>query len=390
MKQCIRTFLFLMLFSQLSLYAQPNSNELKVLAEKLVTNCAGINEGEKVLITGGVRDLELLENLAVEVRKTGAFPMISIGSDRLTRLMFTDVPAKFDSQKLELDLKLADIFTSIISVDYGETEGLLKDIPADRLLTNYKQTEEVTILFRNRKAKNISLGNGLYPTDALAGRYKISKQTITDIFWKGVNVDFNMLRNTGETLINLLSAGKNIHITTNAGTDLNMNIADRKVHLSDGILSDDDLRSGLLNVWLPAGEVYLVPNINSVNGTVVIKKHFYDGVEIEDFKVVFKDGKVITLSAKSGLERFKKMYDAAGSGIDEFAFLDFGINPNVKIPENSDMVTWMSAGMVTIGIGSNIWAGGENTIPLSHNIFLKDATVSMDGKIIVENGVLKY
>ncbi len=40
----------------------------------------------------------VLENIAVHVRKVGAFPLIDIGSDRLTKRMFFDVPEKYDAQ----------------------------------------------------------------------------------------------------------------------------------------------------------------------------------------------------------------------------------------------------------------------------------------------------
>ena len=102
-------FFVLVFFLQQILFPQPKGNELDALAQKLVTVCADIKEGEIVLVTGSVRDVELLENIAVHVRKVGAFPMISIGSDRLTRRMFTDVPEKYDAQKPELDAKLSDI-----------------------------------------------------------------------------------------------------------------------------------------------------------------------------------------------------------------------------------------------------------------------------------------
>ena len=53
------------------------------------------------------------------------------------------------------------------------------------------------------------------------------------------------------------------------------------------------------------------------------------------------------------------------------------------------MVAWMPAGMVTVGIGNNTWVGGENNVGYSLALFLTGATVTVDGKIIVEKGVLK-
>src|SRR5688572_28451202 len=43
------------------------------LAGRIVTQSAGIKAGELVLVSGGTHDQELLENIAVHVRRLGAF-----------------------------------------------------------------------------------------------------------------------------------------------------------------------------------------------------------------------------------------------------------------------------------------------------------------------------
>lgn len=83
------------------------------------------------------------------------------------------------------------------------------------------------------------------------------------------------------------------------------------------------------------------------------------------------------------------MYDVAGSGKDEFAFIDLGLNPNVPLKPGSKMAAWMPAGMVTIGIGNNVWAGGENKTSYSLASFLPGSTLKVDEKVLIENGILK-
>ncbi|MDP2363111.1 MAG: aminopeptidase, partial [Ignavibacteria bacterium] len=283
----------------------------------------------------------------------------------------------------------ADVFKAFIQVEIGEVEGLLSDIPAERIAMRNKVYEEVNNLFRDRKVRTVYLGNNLYPTDALANRFKISKKNLEDIFWSGVKVDCNELNSTGKALKQLLKNGKQIHITTPAGTDLTVNIEGRPISISDGILTNEEIKNGTLDVWLPAGEVYLPSNPGTANGILKLKKHFYEGKVIEDLTVTFQSGKVISITAKLGLDRMKSVYDAVGKGKDEFAYIDFGINPNVNIPKDSEMITWVSSGMVSVGIGGNLWAGGENSIGYGHNFFLADATVTIDGKVVVENGKLK-
>src|ERR1044072_6473353 len=89
--------------------------DLAQLAERLVNQSAGVKEGEVVLISSGVENMELLENIAVQVRKAGGFPLITVGSDKLSKRMYTGVPEKYDSQVDQLDLKLAEVVNVTIN-----------------------------------------------------------------------------------------------------------------------------------------------------------------------------------------------------------------------------------------------------------------------------------
>ena len=364
--------------------------DFEALAQKIVNQCAVVKEGEVVLIIGGVKDIELLENIAVNVSKVGAFPLITVGSDRLTRRIFTEVPEKYDTQFPLLNMKLLDFTNVVISVSYGEDPGLLADISPERLATISNTSVQVNDLAVKRNVRQVSLGNGLYPTDALAKQFGLTKAELSDIFWKGVNTDYSKLVATGEAVKAVLKAGKEVQITNSNGTDFKVRIENRPVFTSDGITSAEDLKGGLagMQVYLPAGEVFVTPVPGTAEGTVVVDRDFYQGKLVEAITLTFKAGKLISMTAKSGLEPLKAMYDAAGPGKEEFSFIDIGINPDVKVKPGSMLLSWIPSGMLTIGIGNNIWAGGENKNPYGYNFFMPGSTVKVDGKILVENGVL--
>ena len=362
--------------------------DYEALAQKLVNQCTGVKEGEVVLISGGVPDIELLEDIAVEVSKVGAYSMISVGSDRLTRKMITEVPEKYDSQFPLLSMKLLDFTNVVISVSYGEDPGLLADISPDRLATINQAGAPVNELAVKRNIRQVSLGNGLYPTEALAKQFGLTKNELSEIFWKGVNTDYSKLEAKGKALKELLKAGKEVQITNKNGTDLKVRIENRPVFASDGITSAEDLTAGLaaMQVYLPAGEVFVTPVPGTAEGIVVVDHDFYQGKLIEGITLTFKAGKLTSMTAKSGLEPLKAMYDAAGPGKEEFSFIDIGINPDVKIKSGSMLLTWIPSGMLTIGIGNNIWAGGESNTPYAYNFFMPGSTVKVDGKTLIENG----
>jgi len=365
--------------------------DYEALAQKLVTQCANIHEGDLVLISGGVRDVELLENIAVHVRKQGAFPLVTLGSDRMTRRMYDDVPAKYDSQTPEFALKLASLITAQIGVEFGETIGLLADVPPERRAAVSKAYAPVNNLMLKRNVRQVYLGNELYPTKARAELFGVSQKELAKIFWDGVNVDYSNLQKTGEAVKEVLATGKELHITNPNGTDLRLRIEDRPVFVSDGIISADEMQRGgaACMVWLPAGEVYVTPVPGTAEGKVVVDRQFYQGKEIQGLTFTFKAGKLTSMTAESGLEPLKARYDVAGPGKELFAAIDIGINPNVHLVPGSRMVAWMPAGMITVGIGRNTWAGGENNAPYGLYNFLPGSTLKVDGKVLVENGTLK-
>jgi leucyl aminopeptidase (aminopeptidase T) len=371
--------------------AQQSEADFEAIANRLVNQCAAIQENDLVMISGRPDDMELLENVAIHVRKLGAFPLISVSTDSLTRRMYDEVPAKYDTQTPALAMKMANMLDAIITVSAEENTALLASVPPERIAAHHKTFEPVYNTMLNRNVRRVDLGNALYPTMAKAKQLGISLNQLTTTFWNGVNVDYLKLQAIADTIKARLAVGRTVHITSDSGTDLRVQIERRPIHVNDGVISADDVRTGkaACQVWLPAGEVYLAPVPGTAEGTVIIDRHYFHGREIRDLRLTFKDGKITSMKATSGLEPLKKLYDASGAGKEEFAAIDIGINPNVRIPPDSRMVAWMASGMITVGIGTNTWAGGENASNFALFTHLPNATLTVDEKTLVENGVLR-
>jgi len=302
------------------------------------------------------------------------------------------VPEKYDSQSPELDLKLATIATVAISVDANETEGLLSGVSPARLAATGKANEPVGDLYLKRSVRQVSVGNALYPTEWRAKRYAMSQDELAKAFWSAVNTDYSALQASGEKVKSALAAGKEVHITNPNGTDLKVRMEGRPFFVSDGIISAEDVQKGgpAVSVYLPAGEVYCAPIPGTAEGKVVVSRDFYQGKEITDLTLTFVAGKLTSMTGSGpGFAGFKAQYDATGDGKELFAFVDFGINPNFSVPAASKLGNWIQAGMVSVGTGNNTWAGGDNKISYGIYNYLPGSTVTLDGKTIVEKGVLK-
>ena len=364
--------------------------DLEKLAKSLVYECADIQEDEIVFINGSVRDLELLENVAVQVRKKGAFPLLTVASDRLTRKMYTEVPKKYDKQMSQLNYNLVEMMDAQISISFGETPDLLADIPPERIATINRTNKPINDLYLSKTIKSVNLGNGLYPTKARAKQFNVSLEKLTEIFWKGISVDYKVLEKNGRKLKSILESGEELKITHKNGTNFKVGIANRPSFISDGIISKEDLEKGTAGtaVYLPAGEVYTTPVRGTANGKIVVDNYFFMGQTIKGLELIFEEGKLTEMDAEAGIKQIKAYYKAQEKDVEEFSIIDFGINPDVEVPDGSNILTYVPAGIITVGIGNNTWAGGDNNSISGMNFFLPDCTVKIDNTIVIDEGQL--
>jgi aminopeptidase len=182
-----------------------------------------------------------------------------------------------------------------------------------------------------------------------------------------------------------------LQLTRTNGTELKVKIDKRPVFVSDGNLTPERIKKGgsAVQTWLPAGEVYVTPVAGSAEGKVVIDRVFYEGNEVIGLTMTLKFGKLTALTARAGGERLLERYKAAGPGKERFAVVDIGTNPNVRIPKDSKMLVFMASGMVSVWVGNDLWAGGDNNASFTVGGFMPGSTLKVDGNVVVEMGKLK-
>jgi leucyl aminopeptidase (aminopeptidase T) len=105
----------------------------------------------------------------------------------------------------------------------------------------------------------------------LMGERKIrsfwSPSLTRDTFERCVVVDYEEMRANAAKLKRYLDPGKEVHVTSPAGTDVRISIEGRKAHADDG-----DFRLPGSGGNVPCGEVYVSPVVGSTRGTII-----YDG-----------------------------------------------------------------------------------------------------------------
>jgi aminopeptidase len=367
--------------------------DYKAIAERMVGQSAHVKEGDRVVVNGDIRDIDLIEEVTLAVWKRGAEPIQLVSREKAARRYFDEVPSKYDALPLAFALKLAEVQTVEIDIGGPEFPALLSDVAAERMNSTGNRMSDVWTAQRKHGVRSVWLGNFLYPTDAVAKQYGITKEQLSDIFWAGVSVDYIQLHATAEAMRAKLAAGREVRITHPNGTDLKLTIAGRPSFVNDGVISMEALAKGSPANWanLPAGEVYLSPVPGSAEGKIVSDAVFpLETESVTGATFMVKGGKLVSHSAppSAAYTRWKALYDAAPEGKDQFAALDIGINPNVKLPPGGKNAFGMAAGTVSLGFGGSAWAGGSTDMMWNGGGVLIGSTVTVDGKAIVDKGVL--
>jgi leucyl aminopeptidase (aminopeptidase T) len=323
--------------------------------------------------------------------RAGGQPMITLSSEQLDRRSYDEVPASYDSHPNTLGIANANKFDVEFPVDYVESENLMAGVPAARLAARAAADQPVREAFIKRGVRAVNLGNGLYPTDVLAKRLGKTQTELASVFWKAAAVSPDLIRSKGNALKAALASARRVTLSSANGTDIAFGLAVEKSFVSDGIITSDKVQQGhaATFTWLPAGELLIPVAAGTAEGRIVVDKLVYEGITVESLVLTFSKGALTSMTAKSGLDALKSLYDASSGGKDQFSFIDLGLNPEATLPTNTGHIVWMAPGGVTIGLGDNTLWGGTNTSSLVLPAALTAATLSADGRTLIENGTLK-
>jgi len=350
-----------------------------------------VKAGDRVLITGSLRDAALLEDIAVEAMKVGAHPLITISSDRLLRRSYEEVAATYDDVTSPVDMMLVNNFDVQISLDVSENEGLLAGVPVARRTARSKAGVPVTHAYHKRKVRSVNLGNGLYPTSSLSRRLAVPQEALATAFWRAASVSPASLRTKGETLQRAFAGDGIVTITAPNGTNISLKVDADLGFVSDGRLTPEKIKKGsaAAATYLPAGEL-IMPAVNSsASGTIVLDRVVWDGRLIRGLKLVFDKGLLTSMTAANDMSSLQERYDGAGGAKNRFGFIDIGINEQTRLPVGSGRVVWTAPGSIVFGFGDNRAFGGANQSDFAFVAQLGGATMTVDGKAVITAGKLK-
>lgn len=360
------------------------------VADKIVNQVLDVQPGEVVMITGTTAEIEMFEDYIVAVAKAGGKPVVSLNMPEANKKAM--MASSIEHLKIPNNFRVSIIknVDCMINLSSVQDPLLLADIPEDRMAAAREADKAFMAADRIAPYRSVTLGqNGGIPSKAYAKSVNADYQQMVDMFWESVNVDYSKMAKDGKQMAALMKTGSQVKITSTHGTDLQFTIGKSNTGINSGRNADNTNSQGPSNVWLPAGEAYVAVNPTSANGKMVVPAMNFRGNKIKNLRMDFKNGKMVSISADSNIDALKKSINMSGKNVDVLSLLDIGLNKNSQPLKGSDYVSWEMAGMVSLAMGENAWAGGDLNADAAFNFHLPQTTLSIDGKTIVKDGKLQ-
>jgi len=172
--------------------------------------------------------------------------------------------------------------------------------------------------------------------------------------------------------------GKDIKVTTPAGTNLTARIDGRKAIVEAGIATEAGQSAAFSD-----GEVSLSTVEGTANGTVVVDGPIaYLGLPREPIRVEVENGRVVRVSGGREAMILKEWFSKI-ENFDNFAEIGVGVNPESR--RNGDFQEEKKGlGTAHFAFGDNIYYYGKVHCPIHFDVVMYEPTVTVDGRIIAE------
>ena len=349
------------------------------LARLAVNYSVNVKKGDRVFISGPIIAQELFKAIYVEVIKAGGHPLtlpqmegnfetlLKYGSE--AQITYVD----------DILLKLYEEFDSAIQIfgDYNTRKlSLIDPVILGKYHSSPKRKKIIEVMTKREAKGEYKWVIVPFPCHSHAQEANMDLFSFTDFVEKALMLDkadpikeWTEVKEKQEKLINYLNNTDIIKVK-GEDTELIFSVKGRTWENCCGLNN------------LPDGEVYTGPIEDSVNGYIRFTyPGIYNGREVENIYLEFKNGKVINANASKGgdlLEEILKIENADIIG-------EFAIGTNYGITKFTKNILFDEkiGGTIHCALGFGIPTTGSKNMSAIHWDILKDMK-SKDSKIFLD------
>ena len=358
------------------------------LAKLAVNYSLQVKEGDRIYIAGPTLAKELFQALYAEVLKAGGHPMLHPMIEGTQELLF-----KYASEKqlVYVDPIVKQILTDFdayveITADYNTRKLSLID---PKLISKSRgaKREVLEILIERIGKKELNYLVLPFPCNSFAQEANMDLFSYFQLIQKALFLDkedpvkqWLDIERQQEVFCKFLNNADKIHVI-GEDTDLTLSVKGRIWVNCCGRLN------------LPDGEVFTGPIEDSVNGHIRFTyPGIYQGIEIENIYLEFKDGKIINATAGKGENLLQEILTIENADkLGEFAIgTNYGITQFMKNMLFDEKI----GGTLHCALGAGLEETGSKNKSAIHWDILKDmkqpgSKIIADGKTIYEEGQWK-
>lgn len=205
-----------------------------------------------------------------------------------------------------------------------------------------------------------------------------------DVMIRTMNVDYYKIGNLSRHLAQMLSIAGEVHISTERGTDITINLEGRQGFADTGLNHEKGSFSNL-----PAGEAYIAPVESKSEGRIIFDGSMAGiGILGEDFiEVEVREGNISDITGGVKSELFRSLIEPFGEKGRNVAEFGIGTNPAARITGNV-LEDEKVIGTIHIAFGDNKSMGGSVSVPIHLDGVVCKPTVRLDGDVIISEGIL--
>lgn len=289
-------------------------SRLDKLGSLIVNHSCEIQKGECVLIESSKSCAPLINNIVEKCYEIGALPFVLLKESDIQRKLLHNISERQICIQTEFESTLMSNMDVYIEIKDDDNMFELSDIPPENWnLYHNLYYKPVHWDIRLPKTKWVTVR---YPSKVFAQKFGMSTEAFEEFYFDTVLTNYEEMGKLMLPLKQRMDDANNVHVITPT-TDLSFKIGKYKSVICNGKIN------------LPDGEIFIAPEIDSVNGTITYNTDvLYQDITFSNIRLDFEHGKVINAESGSTTSDLNRILDTdlGARYVGEFAF---GTNPKI-------------------------------------------------------------
>ncbi|MFQ5919682.1 MAG: aminopeptidase [Thermoplasmata archaeon] len=343
---------------------------------------------DKVRIHATEHVIPLAKEIVKEARRAGADTIFTLDSDDIWYDAMLNLPIEWLQEPSTLRQALHGTQTALVYAGGIDDPGPMKKISGERWRANSEGARATGEPWEDDPVPSVYVGLGAV-TETRAKVYGFDFEPWYESVLAAMAVSPETMESRANGLIGRLAGAKEGRLTAPGGTDFRFGFHGSDATAWIGRLDPVKGKKSTFYQSLPEGSVGIALRQGSGEGKIASTTPIpYAGEWVHGLAWAFEDGRLVDVQADENAEQMTKRWDddKRAKGADQLGSLTIGVNPEAKFGFLEDDI---AEGAITLSVGDNEDFDGANASNFTFPLFLADATLEVDGKALVVDGVIK-